>query len=415
MECNSPTVLRGGVLLPQGASSGEHGGDGLRAHASGCSRSAAASPATACARRSTSSPSTSRSRAPRCRAARRCFDWTVPRRVEHPRRLGRGARRRRASSTSADSNLHVVGYSEPVRRDACRSSELREHLHTLPEQPDLIPYRTSYYARTWGFCLPHRRLGELEPTASTRWCIDSTLGAGHLTYGELRCSGRAATSEVLISTYVCHPSLANDNLSGIAVATMLGEGARRAPRCATRYRFVFAPGTIGSIDLAARRTATRSTGSRTGSSSPASATPAASPTSAAGAATRRRPRRRARAARLGRAVRGARLRALGRRRAPVLLARLRPAGRLADAHAARRLPRVPHLRRRPGPHLAGVARGGRAARASTSSTCSRRTGTLRQPQPVRRAAARQARALPLGRRRGRSHRTTSARCCGCST
>jgi aminopeptidase-like protein len=142
-----------------------------------------------------------------------------------------------------ESNLHVVGYSEPVRA-TLPLEQLREHLFTLPEQPDVIPYRTSYYSRTWGFCLPHRRLAELEP-GDYEVVIDSTLGPGHLTFGEVVLEG-AGDDEVLLSTYVCHPSLANDNLSGIAVATMLAKAlAQRELR--HTYRFVFAPGTIGPL------------------------------------------------------------------------------------------------------------------------------------------------------------------------
>jgi aminopeptidase-like protein len=141
------------------------------------------------------------------------------------------------------SSLHVVSYSEPVRA-TLPLEELRERLYTLPEQPDAIPYRTSYYSRTWGFCLPHRRLAELAP-GDYEVVIDSTLGPGHLTYGEVVLEG-AGDEEVLLSTYVCHPSLANDNLSGIAVATMLAKELAQRERRHT-YRIVFAPGTIGPL------------------------------------------------------------------------------------------------------------------------------------------------------------------------
>jgi aminopeptidase-like protein len=142
-----------------------------------------------------------------------------------------------------DSTLHVVSYSEPVQAKL-PLEKLRERLHTLPEQPDLVPYRTSYYERTWGFCLSHRRLLELPP-GDYEVVIDSTLEPGHLTYAEHRIPGEG-TAEVLVSTYVCHPSLANDNLSGIAVATML---AKRLQGRSLRhtYRFLFAPGTIGPL------------------------------------------------------------------------------------------------------------------------------------------------------------------------
>jgi aminopeptidase-like protein len=141
------------------------------------------------------------------------------------------------------STLHVVGYSEPVR-ETMPLEQLRERLFTLPEQPDVIPYRTSYYSRTWGFCLPHSRLAELAP-GDYEVVIDSTLEPGHLTYGELVLDG-AGDEEVLVSTYICHPSLANDNLSGIAVATMLAKELSQRELRHT-YRFAFAPGTIGPL------------------------------------------------------------------------------------------------------------------------------------------------------------------------
>jgi aminopeptidase-like protein len=142
-----------------------------------------------------------------------------------------------------ESSLHVVSYSEPVRA-TMSLEELRDRLYTLPDHPDLIPYRTSYYSRTWGFCLSHRRLLELG-AGDYEVVIDSTLGPGHLTFGELVLEGDT-DDEVLISTYVCHPSLANDNLSGIAVATMLAKELSRR-RLRHTYRFVFAPGTIGPL------------------------------------------------------------------------------------------------------------------------------------------------------------------------
>ncbi|MBV8955742.1 MAG: DUF4910 domain-containing protein [Solirubrobacterales bacterium] len=141
------------------------------------------------------------------------------------------------------SNLHVVSYSEPVRA-VLPLEELRPHLHTLPDRPDVVPYRTSYYERTWGFCLSHRQLLELEP-GDYEVVIDATLAPGHLTYAESKLDGRRQ-EEILISTYVCHPSLANDNLSGIVVATMLAKQLAERPRRHS-YRFVFAPGTIGPL------------------------------------------------------------------------------------------------------------------------------------------------------------------------
>jgi aminopeptidase-like protein len=170
------------------------------------------------------------------------FDWTVPDEWNI----------RDAYIATADgtrivdfrrSNLHVVSYSEPVRATLSLDA-LRERLHTLPEKPDVVPYRTSYYDRTWGFCLSHAQLLELEP-ADYEVVIDSTLEPGSLSYAELKVEG-SGEDEVLVSTYVCHPSLAHDNLSGIAVATML---AKRLLERDLRhsYRFLFAPGTIGPL------------------------------------------------------------------------------------------------------------------------------------------------------------------------
>jgi aminopeptidase-like protein len=143
------------------------------------------------------------------------------------------------------SSLHVVSYSEPIRVKLSLE-ELSERLHTLPDQPDVIPYRTSYYSRTWGFCLTHRQLLSLEP-GEYEVVIDSSLEPGYLTYAELPVEGvEPDAGEVLISTYVCHPSLANDNLSGIAVTALLArELASR--RLRHTYRFLFAPGTIGPL------------------------------------------------------------------------------------------------------------------------------------------------------------------------
>ncbi|MBA2643738.1 MAG: DUF4910 domain-containing protein [Actinobacteria bacterium] len=150
-----------------------------------------------------------------------------------------------------ESNLHVVSYSEPVR-GSMSLSELRSHLHTLPEQPDRIPYRTSYYSRTWGFCLAQRQLEALE-NGEYEVVVDSTLEPGSLTYGECVLHGERE-DEVVLSTHVCHPSLANDNLSGIALLTELGRALAASPRVLT-YRLLFVPGTIGSITWLARNEA----------------------------------------------------------------------------------------------------------------------------------------------------------------
>jgi aminopeptidase-like protein len=127
--------------------------------------------------------------------------------------------------------------------------ELRPHLHTLPDQPDWIPYRTSYYTENWGFCLTHRQLSSLAD-GPYRVVIDSDLGPGHLSYGELLIPGETDDT-VLFSCHICHPSLANDNLSGIAVATMLACHLQTLRRRHS-YRFLFIPGTIGSLTWLAR-------------------------------------------------------------------------------------------------------------------------------------------------------------------
>lgn len=175
------------------------------------------------------------------------LDWTIPREWNI-----RDAFIKRLSGERvvdfANSNLHVVGYSAPVRA-VMSLADLRSHLHSLPAQPDLIPYRTSYYAETWGFCLSHNQLESLGDEVY-EVCIDSTLADGSLTYGECLIKGESS-DEVLISCHVCHPSLCNDNLSGIVVAAALAQELSRGP---TRYsyRFVFVPGTIGAITWLAR-------------------------------------------------------------------------------------------------------------------------------------------------------------------
>jgi aminopeptidase-like protein len=140
-------------------------------------------------------------------------------------------------------NLHVVNYSAPVR-GRFKLAELRPHLHSLPQEPDAIPYRTTYYDETWGFCLTQRQLDAL-PDGDYEVLIDSTLEPGSLTYGELLIPGQTS-EEILISTHVCHPSLCDDNLSGVAVACLLAR-AHLAQRGRYSLRFLFAPGTIGAI------------------------------------------------------------------------------------------------------------------------------------------------------------------------
>lgn len=141
-------------------------------------------------------------------------------------------------------NLHVLNYSVPVHRRVS-IDELKGHLFTLPEYPDWIPYRTSYHNPEWGFCITQNQYDGLK-SGEYEVMIDSSLEPGFLTFGEYYIEGQTA-DEVLISTHICHPSLANDNLSGIAVATYLAQQISNLPKPRYSYRFLFIPGTIGSI------------------------------------------------------------------------------------------------------------------------------------------------------------------------
>jgi aminopeptidase-like protein len=175
------------------------------------------------------------------------FDWTVPKEWNIRDAYIENLRGERVVDFSR-CNLHVVSYSAPIRR-RMTLAELRDHVFTLPDRPDWIPYRTSYYNETWGFCLSQRQLDDLRDEEYDV-CIDSSLEDGHLTYGECYLEGEQP-DEVLVSCHVCHPSLCNDNLSGIAVATALATALATVSRKYS-YRFLFIPGTIGSITWLAR-------------------------------------------------------------------------------------------------------------------------------------------------------------------
>jgi aminopeptidase-like protein len=176
------------------------------------------------------------------RSGTRVFDWQIPPEwnVEDAAVIDPDGRR---VVDFQRHNLHLVGYSEPVQT-VMPLDELSQRLHVLPRQPEWIPYRTSYYQRSWGFCMAASERARLRPG---RYGIEikTSLAPGSLTYGELTIPGRSR-EEVLFFTHTCHPSLANDNVSGMSITTSLAEWVASAPRYFT-YRFVFAPGTIGSL------------------------------------------------------------------------------------------------------------------------------------------------------------------------
>jgi len=181
----------------------------------------------------------------------KCLDWTVPPEWNIRKAWIRDSCGRKIVDFD-DNNLHVVGYSEPVHT-SLSFDELCLHLHSLPDQPDVIPYLTSYYNRRWGFCLTHTQLECLDKHATYEIYIDSTLDdSGSMTVGEAFIQG-ATDREILFTTYICHPSLANNELSGPLVTSFIYRHLADRQDLRFSYRFLFVPETIGSVYMLSQK------------------------------------------------------------------------------------------------------------------------------------------------------------------
>ncbi len=171
------------------------------------------------------------------------FDWIVPQEWNVTNAWIKCPDGRKICDVN-DNNLHLVGYSIPINK-LMDFDELNKHLYSLPEQPDAIPYKTSYYEKRWGFCISQNERDTLT-TGKYEVYIDSKLSNGSLTYGELIIDGKSS-KEVFLSTYICHPSMANNEISGPAVTTFLGDWITKLKNKRYSYRIIFVPETIGSI------------------------------------------------------------------------------------------------------------------------------------------------------------------------
>jgi aminopeptidase-like protein len=178
------------------------------------------------------------------------FDWTIPKEWNiHNAFIICPDGKKIAQFT--DNNLHVVNYSIPINKKL-NWEELQPHLHHIPELPDAIPYMTTYYKENWGFCITHTEWKSLPRDGEYQVVIESTLEPGHLTWAECVLPGETK-EEILFSTYLCHPSMANNELSGPLAQAFLYEKLARIPKRRFTYRFVFAPETIGVIAFLAER------------------------------------------------------------------------------------------------------------------------------------------------------------------
>jgi len=180
-----------------------------------------------------------------------CYDWKIPEEWNVRDAYVADSTGRRIIDFRVN-NVHLVNYSIPFEGNL-NFDELVPHLHTLPDLPGAIPYRTTYYNRDWGFCLSHEDFQKMDRSGQYHVCVDATLAPGSLTYGEARLPGDSG-QEFLVTTYVCHPSLANDNLSGVVLWTLLLRELQKMPHRHS-YRFVIAPETIGALAYIARNEA----------------------------------------------------------------------------------------------------------------------------------------------------------------